>query len=599
MSAKEELLKFIENPSHNGAFVLNGSWGSGKTHLINELSKELNNGKDYYCIKISLFGMSDSKALEKIVKTHLFKGKYRIKESTEEVVGKGINVTKNILSAIRNYNSVTQVAGGLINIDLYDFIEVKNEISIAGEGIKRKVVLFLDDFERSSFDYKELLGITNHFIEDEGLIVCIIMDESKIQNDNLYYEFKEKVVERTALVDYSNSTVIETIIRNCYPVSKFGIYLVKNIETIITIFNDSKTFNYRILKSGLNYFNNLFSLLVSMDFKEDEITKLLVAFLAFFFEYRSNRYIRNENHFSFYNLVMYPPSNDSKPDERIRYSSFDTIFRCSAIEEWVITGKYEETNIVKELATIQDQNRHIPGILEVGMFQLTEGIIQEQLPQIIDDGYSGNLSQAELMKLLSLLYQFNSIGYDSPVPIDYKKLNKGLEIREEIVRRNNLTEISSNLFLEQEQLNQLNDDAKALYSRLTKKDDRHEAWITRNCFIQFLSNHNSQVMTGRFPLAAFDEQLLELVKYTFENSDNKFRYDICTELKRALITNPYITTKDDLLMSIDNLNKLSAWLNSYSKKTHGNYEKAIINLCNNVILDLISNCNNDLNKGNY
>ena len=120
MSAKEELIRFIENPVHTGAFVLNGSWGSGKTHLINELSEELNNGKEYYCIKVSLFGMSDSKVLEKNVKTQLLKGKYKIKESTEEVVGKGINVTKNLLSAIRNYNSATQVVGGLINIDLYE-----------------------------------------------------------------------------------------------------------------------------------------------------------------------------------------------------------------------------------------------------------------------------------------------------------------------------------------------------------------------------------------------------------------------------------------------------------------------------------------------
>lgn len=599
MSAKEELLRFIENPVHNGAFVLNGSWGSGKTHLINELSEELNNGKDYYCIKVSLFGMSDSKLLEKTVKTQLFKGKYRIKDSTEEVVGKGINITKNLLSAIRNYNSATQVAGGLINIDLYDFIEVKNEITITGEENNRKLVLFLDDFERSSFDYKELLGIANNFIEDEGLIVCIIMDESKISNESLYFEFKEKVVERTALVDYSNATVIETIIRNSYPANKFGVYLINNLETIIAVFNDSKTYNYRILKSGLNYFNNLFSLLVSMDFKEEEITKLLVAFLAFFFEFRSNRFFRKDEHYSFYNLVMYPPSNDSQSDERIRYSSFDTIFRCSAIEDWVITGKYEEIKIMKELATIQEHNRHIPGMLELDMFQLTEDIIQEQLPQIIDDGYSGNLSQAELMKLLSLLYQFNNIGYDSPVHIDYKKLNKGLDIREENVRRNNLTEISSNLFLEQEQLDQLDDDAKALYSRLTKKDDRHEAWITRNSFIKFLSNHNSKALIGRFPLAAFDEQLLEMVKNAFEKGDNRFRYDICLELKRALITNPYITTKDDLIMSIENLNKLSVWLKRYYEQTQGNYEKSIINICNNVILELIANCNNDLENGNY
>ena len=106
-------------------------------------------------------------------------------------------------------------------------------------------------------------------------------------------------------------------------------------------------------------------------------------------------------------------------------------------------------------------------------------------------------------------------------------------------------------------------------------------------------------MIGGFPLAAFDEQLLDLVKNAFETGNNRFRYDICLELKRALITNPYITTKDDLIMSIENLNKLSIWFKSCYEQTQGNYEKAIINICNNVILDLIGNCNNDLDNGNY
>ena len=69
-----ELEEYINLPKCDGAFYIDGKWGSGKTHFIKNFLKEMGNSyKDRlvpFSTYVSLFGVSDISILEKQVFGH-------------------------------------------------------------------------------------------------------------------------------------------------------------------------------------------------------------------------------------------------------------------------------------------------------------------------------------------------------------------------------------------------------------------------------------------------------------------------------------------------------------------------------------------------
>ena len=68
MNTTQEIMNYINQKSHNGALLVTGKWGCGKTYLIRNIITEINKGEEYLGIGISLFGVDTIKELHKRVK---------------------------------------------------------------------------------------------------------------------------------------------------------------------------------------------------------------------------------------------------------------------------------------------------------------------------------------------------------------------------------------------------------------------------------------------------------------------------------------------------------------------------------------------------
>ena len=601
MSAKEEIIRFINNPVHTGAYILNGSWGSGKTYLIEEVINEVNSNDTHYCIRVSLFGLNDRKILERIIKEQLIKAKFKITDNSHSNLYEGlITIVKTVADGIKGINTVAKIVSNMLNVNFFDFIEITNELEVVGEEKSRKVVLIFDDFERSKFDYKELLGIINHFVENKGIIVCIIMDESKVDGSE-YHSFKEKVVERQSYIDNISSEVIENIIREAYSNTEFGEFLNSIFDSVFRVFSESRTNNYRILKSGLNYFSEIYPTLQRIEFDQEELKSFFVSFMAFFFEFKSNRFKISEAggkpYFS--NLNMYKTKEDEQDGISVSYTEFDSNFRIQAVESWVRIGSWNEDTIINELESIKAALHYTPKLLERSVFELDDDLILNELPDVLEKGYSGELNQRELMKLLGLLWSFKNIKYDCPVPVDFRKLNEGYTLREEKLKTGTISETASNMFLEPKMLETLGPEAIALHSRIFGKDDRREAWITRNRFIAYLSDLDRAMLNRGYSIPSFDDELLVAIEDAFTKASNDNKYNICYELQHVLVSNLYITTEEDLLLSIKNLEIFIDWLKEQADYSKKEFEKAVINVCVDNMNDLLKKCQVDLKTNNY
>lgn len=72
MNTVDEIRAFISQRENNGALLLTGKWGCGKTFLVNQVIEELNQGNDFIAVSISLFGVDSIELLHKEIKNKVF-----------------------------------------------------------------------------------------------------------------------------------------------------------------------------------------------------------------------------------------------------------------------------------------------------------------------------------------------------------------------------------------------------------------------------------------------------------------------------------------------------------------------------------------------
>ena len=56
MKTIEEIENYIKEQEQNGALLVTGKWGSGKTYLMRQIERKLNQGPQYLMAVVSLFG---------------------------------------------------------------------------------------------------------------------------------------------------------------------------------------------------------------------------------------------------------------------------------------------------------------------------------------------------------------------------------------------------------------------------------------------------------------------------------------------------------------------------------------------------------------
>lgn len=65
MKTIEEIENYIKEQEQNGALLVTGKWGSGKTYLMRQIERKLNQGPQYLMAVVSLFGIEDTNTLPK------------------------------------------------------------------------------------------------------------------------------------------------------------------------------------------------------------------------------------------------------------------------------------------------------------------------------------------------------------------------------------------------------------------------------------------------------------------------------------------------------------------------------------------------------
>lgn len=181
---KKQLIELL-GQSDNHVIALSGKWGTGKTHLWNEVKKESKDEKIKLALYVSLFGLSTVDQ----VKRKLMEGAL-----PEAAVGGGkLEAFKNLLK--------TGVTAAAAHYKALAAINDLNLLLIAPLALRNRVIV-IDDIERKheKLGIDEVLGFIDEYSKEfNARFVLVLNDDelsSKGDQEKLWATFREKVIDQ-------------------------------------------------------------------------------------------------------------------------------------------------------------------------------------------------------------------------------------------------------------------------------------------------------------------------------------------------------------------------------------------------------------------
>ena len=292
----ESILDYIRSDYTDYAVMINGEWGSGKTHFWNnKVRRKIEslqlNGKKYNTIYMSLYGISN---LEEISK--------KIFIETTQLTDKNL---KKFMNSKEQTTIPEYAKTGIDMANLFGVSKNNERVNYADFFSTDDKVLCFDDLERANVDVIDILGYINNFVEHDHIKTIIICNEKELstkfkssniemktfiatylldkQNEltktdkpmvekiqekiehvfdkaNDYERIKEKLIGETFEYAPKFNYIINGILMRYENDPDLIRFLRSNTGIIIATFHRSGTRNLRILKHSLNDFKKIFEM---------------------------------------------------------------------------------------------------------------------------------------------------------------------------------------------------------------------------------------------------------------------------------------------------------------------------------------------------
>lgn len=623
MNTVDEIRAFISQKENNGALLLTGKWGCGKTFLVNQVINELNQGNDFIAVSISLFGINSIELLHNEIKNKVF-----FSRGFEETQKK----SKNIFSRIRNFSvnatdilgesfSIAKSINKALTIRWQDYFNVGQYICCYRKNtkmtdhttnkkccnkkekivIKKRLVLFFDDFERSKLDRIELMGVINEYSENRKVKVIIIADEEKIarkktdenniesnrENDNIndndndndndtsiinyenyfnYSEFKEKLISRTLKIESDYTTVIDSII-NSYEETVIGYkdFLIDNKDIIYQIYIESDSDNFRSVKAFIIDYERLHEAWKNSNVSSENEPNMFYNFGAMTFGTKMCTYNKEENG---YPILL---SELTK-----KFLKWNNTYNLKACQDWFFNNVWNKENFISEInETFKVQSYTADEkFMLFNLWDLEQKDVENGLPKVIENAYKGKLTRNQLIDLMQKIHYLKKFTVSLPCNIDYTKIENGFEIRKKEILDYKINEPIRYTFSEKSQIDK---EAYSLYENIKNFDITMNTLESRKEFKKYLETTNDKyAYSFRYKLiGCFDKNLMEMFYKRYLQSSNAIK----REMRDTLVDISFCDNKyseHDVTETMANLKELQSRLND-SEQSKNDYITAGIN----------------------
>lgn len=461
----ESILDYVRSDYTDYAIMINGEWGSGKTHFWNnKIRKKIEslqlNGKRYTTIYMSLYGISN---LEEISK--------KIFIETTQLMDKNLRkfMDANGQTAIPEYAKT--------GIDMANFFGVTQNGDRVDYGeffsTDDKVLCF-DDLERANVDVIDILGYINNFVEHDHIKTIIICNEkelsTKLKSSNLemktfiatylldkqdelnksdkpmvekiqdkiehvfdkandYERIKEKLIGETFEYAPKFDYIINGILMRYENNPELIRFLRENTGLIISTFHKSGTRNLRILKHALNDFKKIYEM-VNKSYPNTNhrvMQTMLIFTIAISFEIKAGKITKdkfvnikdNEEYKSILvssRILMDNRQFYIKEFDNNYYYNFKSEYRFFKFIEYYIRTRIFDMKLFKEnMETIRNtvDTENLPGykrLLTEEYWKISDDQFDTIIEEVMGDVKEGKLSLIDTVKLFAYFSYFSRKG---------------------------------------------------------------------------------------------------------------------------------------------------------------------------------------------
>ena len=198
----EKLKKFRNvslNNEEKNIILINGDWGIGKTFTYKKYLEE-NSLKEIY---ISLFNLDKLEDIDKkLISSYMI-----------NCINRN-NIATKTVSKISNYFNIEAFDKLLENKVGFSISDVANLLQIENLEFGNNIVLCFDDLERvgDKVEFKSLLGKIEQLHTKIDIIVLCNTKKLSKENQSIFDEYKEKVIDYTLTLDSFDSDFLEKFI---------------------------------------------------------------------------------------------------------------------------------------------------------------------------------------------------------------------------------------------------------------------------------------------------------------------------------------------------------------------------------------------------
>lgn len=171
-AAKRVIENYLQQKAPGYALLVDAPWGSGKTHLIKQVT---NCEADPTRLYVTLFDVDSSAAFE----WALVRAVNPWSESSKASYGK----------RLKEFVSNIQILGSSV-----DFTKV-NLTEVVLRGLPE--TLIFDDIERCNLEHKQLSGLINRFVEHQKKRVILIANSDQHEEKRAFDASREKLIGQT------------------------------------------------------------------------------------------------------------------------------------------------------------------------------------------------------------------------------------------------------------------------------------------------------------------------------------------------------------------------------------------------------------------
>lgn len=461
----ESILDYIRSDYTDYAVMLNGEWGSGKTHFWNnKIKKKIEsmqlNGKRYTTIYMSLYGISN---LEEISK--------KIFMETTQLMDKNLRRFMNS----KGQETIPEYAK--TGIDMANFFGVTqngNKLDYAEFFATDDKVLCFDDLERANVDVIDILGYINNFVEHDHIKTIIICNEkelaTKLKSSNLemktfiatylldkqnelnksdkpmvekiqdkiehvfdkandYERIKEKLIGETFEYAPKFDYIINGILMRYENNPDLIRFLRENTGIIISTFNRSGTRNLRILKHALNDFKKIYEMVnKSYSNTSNRVMQTMLIFtIAVSFEIKAGKITKekfinikdNEEYKSILvssRILMDNRQFYIKEFDQNYYYNFKAEYRFFKFIEYYVRTRIFDMKLFKEnMDTIRNtvDTENLPSykrLLTEEYWKISDNEFEAVIEDIIEDVKEGKIKLIDMVKIFAYFSYFSRKG---------------------------------------------------------------------------------------------------------------------------------------------------------------------------------------------